>query len=315
MLVAARRLLLGAVVCLLGALAWSADSSAAAANAARLNNLGVAYMNQQLMAKAVDQFDLAIKADPNLAKAQLNKGIALLNLQKLPEAQQALEAAAMKEPNNPRVWYNLGLLHRSEGKTQDAIDNFERVTKIDPSDPDAHYFLGSFYTQLQQYDKAIAEFQEALKLNPLHASAEFGLARAYQRSGNSEAAHQHLQIFEHLTRDHVSSAMTLNYGEQGRYSMAQDVISAEPQVGEMIPITFTPQPMGKTATMISTEAAGGGMCMIDTNGDGHYDVVTVSNTAPQPIRLYRNVQGKWSEVQPLESGLQAKGEGSCLRGR
>ncbi len=314
MLVVMRRVLSGAVVCLLVSCAWSADKSAAA-NGAKLNNLGVAYMNQQLMAKAIDQFDLAIKADPNLATAQLNRGIALLNLQKLPEAKEALDGAAAKEPNNPRVWYNLGLLHRSEGKTQEAIDDFTRVTKLDPNDPDAHYFLGTFYTQLQQYDQAIAEFQEALKLNPLHASAEFGLARAYQRSGNTEAAHQHLQIFEHLTRDHVSSAMTLNYGEQGRYSTAQDVISAEPQVGPMIPVTLAEQPIGKTGGAISTESAGGGMCMIDINGDGQYDLVTVSNTPPQPIRLYHNVQGKWNEIQPMESGLQAKGQGvACAVG-
>ncbi len=315
MFAAVRRILLGAVVCSFALTAWSADAAAVPANAAKLNNLGVAYMNQQLMAKAVEQFDAAIKADPALATAQLNRGIALLNLQKLPEAQQALEAAAAKEPNNPRVWYNLGLLHRSEGKTQDALDDFQRVVKIDPNDPDAHYFLGTFYTQLQQYDKAIAEFQEALTLNPVHASAEFGLARAYQRSGNAEAAHQHLLIFEHLTRDHISSAMTLNYGEQGRYSTAQDVISAEPQVGPMIPVTLVAQPIGKTADAISTEAGGGGMCMIDTNGDGKYSLVTVGDTSPQPIRLYHNVGGTWTEVPPKESGLQASGEGvTCAAG-
>ena len=83
MFAAVRRILLGAVVCSFALTAWSADAAAVPANAAKLNNLGVAYMNQQLMAKAVEQFDAAIKADPALATAQLNRGIALLNLQKL----------------------------------------------------------------------------------------------------------------------------------------------------------------------------------------------------------------------------------------
>ena len=313
-----RRAVLGAVVCCLAAAGWCADSISAVARtqAAKLNNLGVAYMNQQLMEKAVQQFNAALKLDPGLATVELNRGIALLNQQKLPEAQQSLEAAAAKEPDNPRVWYNLGLLHRSEGKPKDAIEDFQRAVKIDPADPDAHYFLGTFYTQLQQYDKAIAEFKEALKLNPLHASAEFGLARALQRSGNSEAAHQHLETFEHLTRDKISSAMTLNYGEQGRYSTAQDIVGTGPQVGPMIPITLVAQPMGKTGAVISTEASGGGMCMIDTNGDGHYDLITMSNAPPHPIRLYHNVgDGKWTEIAPQETGLQASGEGvTCAVG-
>src|SRR3974390_3614507 len=98
-----------------------------AATAAKLNNLGVAYSNQQRMDKAVEEFDRALKADPSLTAAELNKGIALRNLQKLPEAQAALDAASAREPSNPRVWYNLGLLRRSQGKAAEAIEAFQRV--------------------------------------------------------------------------------------------------------------------------------------------------------------------------------------------
>src|SRR5690348_456049 len=49
------------------------------AEAARLNNLGLAYMNQQLFDKALKKFQDAAKLDPQLQIAQLNQGIALLN--------------------------------------------------------------------------------------------------------------------------------------------------------------------------------------------------------------------------------------------
>src|SRR5271169_3983529 len=210
--------------------AGSADTPRARAEAAKLNNLGVAMMNQQLMEKAVAKFDAAYKLDPSLATAELNKGIALLNQQKLPEAEEALQLAAAKEPENPRVWYNLGLVHRGDGKTAEAISDFLRVLKIDPSDPDAYYFLGTFYSQQLNYPKAIEAFQEALKINPLHASAEFGLARALQRSGQTDEAREHLKRFEYLTHNKISAPITLTYGEQGRYSVAQDVITNEPSV-------------------------------------------------------------------------------------
>ena len=317
-----RRIFLGALMCWLAIIVQAADRPSIPAQAAKLNNLGVAYMNQQRMDKAVEEFDAAIKADPSLATAQLNKGIALLNLQKLAEAKLALDDAAAKEPNNPRVWYNLGLLHRGEGKTQEAIDDFQRVVKLDPKDPDAHYFLGTFYTQLQQYDKAIAQFQEALKLNPVHASAEFGLARAYQRSGNTEAAHHHLQIFEHLTRDHISSAMTLNYGEQGRYSTAQDVITSEPQVSEMIPISLVPQQVGSASPLKLTadqakvsQLPGSGLCLIDLDGDGKLDIVALGES-PETIRAFRNLgDGRWKRLDDQDTGLRASGTGiSCAVG-
>ena len=61
--------------------------------AARLNNLGCAYMNQQLFEKGLKEFQQAVQADPNLAIARLNEGVAYLNLQKVDEAKSALDEA------------------------------------------------------------------------------------------------------------------------------------------------------------------------------------------------------------------------------
>src|SRR5215469_17626835 len=148
-----RRWIPGAVTTCLLICACSAETPQVRAEAAKLNNLGVAMMNQQLMEKAVAKFDAAYKLDPSLVVAELNKGIALLNQQKLPEAEEALQQAAAKDPDNPRVWYNLGLVHRGEGKTDEAIADFQKVLKIDPNDPVAYYFLGTCYIQTQDYRK------------------------------------------------------------------------------------------------------------------------------------------------------------------
>ena len=55
-------------------------SASNAQEAARLNNLGCAYMNQQLFEKALNAFQDAARLDPKLASARLNQGVALLNL-------------------------------------------------------------------------------------------------------------------------------------------------------------------------------------------------------------------------------------------
>jgi|HubBroStandDraft_6_1064221.scaffolds.fasta_scaffold03158_4 tetratricopeptide (TPR) repeat protein len=300
--------------CLLASAAW-ADSPQVRAEAAKLNNLGVAMMNQQQMDKAVAKFDAAYKLDPSLAVASLNKGIALLNQQKLPEAEAALQQAAALDPKNPRVWYNLGLVHRGEAKTAEAIADFLKVLQIDPTDPDAYYFLGTFYSQQQDYPKAIEAFQQALKINPLHASAEFGLARALQRSGNAEEAKVHLKKFEHLTRDKISAPITLTYGEQGRYSVAQDVITNEPAVGPMIPVTFVPQSLGSANIAKGGATTGGGICMIDVDGDGKFDIVALSESDPV-VKIFRNLgDGKFKEEPSSQYGLGVKGHGiSCAVG-
>ena len=68
--------------------------------AARLNNLGVAYMNQQFFEKALKNFELAAATDPTLAVTRRNKGIALLNLQRLAPAKAALDLALKADPKN-----------------------------------------------------------------------------------------------------------------------------------------------------------------------------------------------------------------------
>jgi tetratricopeptide (TPR) repeat protein len=316
-----RRLACGVIVsCLLISFAW-ADAPQTRAEAAKLNNLGVAYMNQQLMEKATAKFDEAYKLDPMLATASLNKGIALLNQQRLPEAEGALQQAAAKDPGNPRVWYNLGLVHRGSGDTAAAISDFQKVLKLDPNDPDAYYFLGTFYSQQQEYARAIEAFQQALKINPLHASAEFGMGRALQRSGQTEEARVHLKRFEYLTHNKISSAITLTYGEQGRYSVAQDVITNEPAVGPMIPVTFVAQvlrngggkPFQPVDGLISSR--GGGICLLDVDGDGKLDVVSLSGGEPS-VDVYRNQgDGRWQLMRPMDTGMPVSGAGvSCAVG-
>jgi len=304
-----RRPMTGVIaVCLLTVASW-ADTPQVRAEAAKLNNLGVAMMNQQLMEKATAKFDEAYKLDPSLAVAALNKGIALLNQQRLPEAEAAIQQAAAKDPGNPRVWYNLGLVHRGSGNTAEAINDFQKVLKIDPNDPDAYYFLGTFYSQQQEYTKAIEAFQQALKINPLHASAEFGMGRALQRSGQTEEARVHLKRFEYLTHNKISSAITLTYGEQGRYSVAQDVITNEPAVGPMIPVTFAAQALG------AGKNGSAGVCMIDVDGDGRLDLVATSE-GESAVRVYRALgEGKFKEEPASQYGLALKGKGvSCAAG-
>ena len=285
--------------------------------AARLNNIGVAFMNQQLEEKAAAKFADAAKADPSFSAAELNRGIALLNIEKLPDAAAALEHAAKLQPDNPRVWYNLGLLHRSQAEPQEAVKDFEHVVQIDPNDADTHYFLGSLYLQTQEFEKAKQEFATTLRLNPIHASAEFGMARTLQRQGKIDEAREHLKRFEHFTQTKVSSAITTTYGEQGKYSLVEQAPMPEPAVGAMIPVKLVEKAIGKSASSLNAKAdgMGGGACLIDLEGKSRIDLI-VMGRGDHAIRAYRNNgSGTFDEIPEDRSGLALSGNGiSCAVG-
>src|SRR5580704_11814190 len=255
--------------------AFAGDQHGSAADASRLNNIGVALMNQQLTEKALAKFDAAHAADPSAAVPVLNKGIALLYLQKLPEAEEALRAAAAIDPNNARAWYALGLAHLNAGNPKLAIDDLQHVVKIDPNDADAHYFMGSFYLSLNDYAHAKDQYEEALKLNPIHASAQFGLARALQRMGDVDASRQHLKRFQELTQNKISSPLSAAYGEQGHYATVEDMLAPQVTPGAMIPVTLVAEPALGGGGPVNDRGAGA--CLLDMKGSGAKDLVLLGS--------------------------------------
>src|SRR5271167_118762 len=252
------------------------------AEAARLNNLGAAYMNQQLFEKGLRCFQQAAELDPKLTIARLNEGIAFLNLQKIDEAKASLEAALKQDPRNPYAWYNLGLLAKNTGDAQAAIDAFHHVTALDANDADTWYFLGASYVQAKQFPQAIEAFQHALQLNPLHASAEFGLSRAYQQSTDLDHAREHLKKFQYITQNKIGAPMSLAYGEQGQYSRAVESPSAVLKAPAQIKVRFVDvtKEAGIVGQATQPARAGKGVqflrpgaCFIDFYGRGRMDLV------------------------------------------
>jgi len=282
--------------------------------AARLNNLGCAYMNQQLFEKGLKNFEDAATLDPNLRVAKLNQGVALLSLGRVDPAKRLLDEAAKDDPKDPHVWYALGMLEKNSSDPQAAVEDFRRVIEIEDSDADTWYFLGTVYSQLKQFPQAIDAFEHALKLNPLHASAQFGLSRAYQQSGDTAHAREHLARFQYVTQNKLGSAMSLAYGEQGKYSLAEESQAAAVTVPPQIPVKFVD--VTKEAGLVSTSKPllngfGPGACFLDYDNDGRIEIFLSENGSQGGIALYRNLgNGKFEDVTKkagLDPAIRAVG--------
>ena len=320
-----RSLLLCACVALAAAaiLAAAPDDSHSqpdpSAEAARLNNLGAAYMNQQLFENGLKAFQEAGARDPKLQIAFLNQGIALLNLARIEPAKALLEAAGKNAPNDPHAWFNLGLLYKNSDNPQGSVAAFRHVTEIDPNDADSWYFLGAASAQLKLYPQAIDAFQHALRLNPLHASAEFGIARAYQQSGDAAHAREHLTRFQHITQNKLGSPIGLAYGDQGRYSTVEEAVGAAEKALPPIPVRFVAvtesaglasKPVSGSATDLAS-FLGPGACFLDYEGDGKPDIFLPDNGPQGGMALYHNLgNGKFEDVTKragLDSSMHAIG--------
>jgi Flp pilus assembly protein TadD len=279
--------------------------------AARLNNIGVAYMNQQLFEKALKAFEEAAANDPALEVANVNRGVALLNLQRLEEAKALLEKEVRNNPKDPHAWYNLGLYYKNSADASAAVDVFRHVTQIDASDADTWYFLGSTYAQLKQFPEAIEAFEHALKLDPHHASAQFGLARAYQQSGQADTAHEAMKKFQYITQNKLGTPISLAYGEQGKYSRAEESPIAVEKVPPQVPVKFVDVTQSAGLPLKGSSPA----CFIDYDNDGRIDLFLGGDGALGGSTLFHNLGGgKFEDVtQKLGIGTTESAAG-CTAG-
>ncbi len=256
----------------------AAPSAANPVEAARLNNLGAAYMNQQLFEKGLKAFQEAAALDPELQVAALNQGVALLNLTRIDPAKALLEAAVKKNPNDPHAWFSLGLLYKNSDNPQGSVDAFRHVTEIDPNDADSWYFLGAASAQLKQYPQAIDAFQHALKL---------------------------------ITQNKLGSPIGLAYGDQGKYSLVEESPSTMEKASPQIPVRFVP--VTDVAGLTSKPAAGPandlasflgpGACFLDYDGDGKPDIFLPDNGPLGGMVLYYNLGGGKFEDVTKRAGL------------
>jgi tetratricopeptide (TPR) repeat protein len=298
-------------VLLLALIASSTTSTDPQEAARRLNNIGVAYMNQQLFEKGLKAFEEAAAKDPNLKVTTLNRGVALLNLQRIDEAKALLQKATHDDPKDAHPWYNLGLYYKNSSVPEQAVEAFRRVTEIDPNDADSWYFLGSTYAQLKQYPEAIDAFEHALKIDPLHASAQFGLSRSYQQSGQADKAREGLKKFQYITQNKLGTPISLAYGEQGKYSRAEESPVAVEKVGAAIPVRFVDvTSRAGLPTEVSLKESRFGACFLDYDNDGKVDLFLAGDEFGGPALFHNLGNGRFEDVSKkvgLDPNLRVTG--------
>lgn len=115
----------------------------ALAKAKAHTDLGAAYFQQNKLEVALDEFTMAIQADPGYAQA-----------------------------------YNgLGLVRAALGEDEQAEANFKKAIQLQPNSSEAHNNYGNFLCNKKRYDESIVQFMDAVK-NPLYSTPNLAYANA-----------------------------------------------------------------------------------------------------------------------------------------
>ena len=143
------------------------------------NNRGKVYEALGDHARAVADFDRALRICPGFALAHSNRGNALHSLGNDAEAVADFDLAIQADPKFAAAYNNRGNARHSLGDNVRAIEDFDRAIELEPSLAGAYNGRGLAHSSTGDYVRAIEDFNRAVEINPLYAEAynSRGLAR------------------------------------------------------------------------------------------------------------------------------------------
>jgi len=163
---------------------------------------------------AIEQFRLAIRANPRQPLSHFALGYLLWTQSSYDEAAKELHAELEVNPDYPQALLFLADIDVKANRFAEAAPVLARVEKADPSLAMAHLDMGIVEAESGHTDAAIKELKEAAILDPTDADSHWRLARLYRSRGDTEAAEKelaktkelktaaHQELYEKLAHGH-----------------------------------------------------------------------------------------------------------------
>ena len=148
---------------------------------------GVGYGRKNELRRAIQDFEKALKIDPEFAQAWNSRGTASRRLGRLVEAMRDYNQAIALDPHYATALRNRAELLLQAGKCGKALDDIQKSLKFGPASAWGLTVRGEIHFCLGDRDKAMADFEQArarsqgrlcLLRHRLFAAFEWGLPGA-----------------------------------------------------------------------------------------------------------------------------------------
>jgi len=146
-------------------------------NALAHNNLGMALVERNEMAEALEHFEKAVAIAPWDTDARSNQGNALRALGRPAEAAAAYEKALAQAPSDASIHYNLATALVDLAQGDEAIEQLVEAVRLDPGYVRARLLLGTLYARQGRTGDALAQFREVVRVDPGDQRAIEGVRR------------------------------------------------------------------------------------------------------------------------------------------
>ena len=192
------------------------------------------YGRMELVSKAIDEYRLAIDADPSSEFLTSSLAELYAKTGRIADAVTEAKDIIKHDPNNLEAHKLLGRIYLrslgdmpggtgSESMLKLAIDQYQQIVKIEPNSVDDHLLLGRLYRLNNDLQKSEDELKIAASLDPSSEEAVTSLAILYTEEGDTTRALQVLSSVPDSARSaKLYAALGSTYEQRKDYKGAID---------------------------------------------------------------------------------------------
>ena len=198
------------------------------------SDLASMYALRGMFEKAILEYKRALELEPGSVELTYNLASAYLSQGRYREAIKQYEKAMDLGYRGATGHLSLGYAYMQEGMTDEALRKYLRAIQADSSLVDAHLYLAVLRQQEGRYEDAIIEYERVLQLKPAHVDARIGLAISYGAMGMLDIGVAHLERAAEIAPGNVN--VWYNLGVAYRLEeMYDEAIEAQTKVAEIDP--------------------------------------------------------------------------------
>jgi tetratricopeptide (TPR) repeat protein len=208
-------------------------------SAVALIDEGNALEERGRISEAMEHYDAAVLADPQCARAHLNRGNILARAQ-FDEARGAYQLAITCDAQYAAAHFNLGNLYYGAGEFELALRSYQVAIGIRPDFADAFVAMANALESLGRTAEAIESCERAAVINPGYAEIHLNLGLLAMTQGRYEQAtnslRRALEIRPDFAQAHHNLGIVLSRLEKldAAEASLRRALSIEPESAEIL---------------------------------------------------------------------------------
>jgi tetratricopeptide (TPR) repeat protein len=162
--------------------------------------LGQHYFGAKETDKAIQEYEIALRARPNLPGLHLELGEVYAGISDWSKAEAEFRREVAAQPGSAEASYRLGYSLLQQGKMKEAADELQRSAKMQPDNADTLYAFGkaTFNSEASVAEKSLTRVIELEKDSRLAAQAYQALATLHRKQGKNDLAAQEMREFQRI---------------------------------------------------------------------------------------------------------------------